>query len=382
MPESTLNAFARRTIPYTGVLFAHGFRPFFLAAGLFATVAMPLWMLSYLGHWGLDAEWHAHEMVFGFAGAAIAGFLLTAIPNWTGQDRVEGVPLLALVVAWLAGRATVALGVAPVVDLALLTALGIYAAVALVVARNARNYVVPVIVLLLSAFNAVYHYVDASVGLQGAIWLVIAMVTLIGGRITPIFTQNALRAAGDSDVTCTTHGFLQEARLPIIATVAVSQLLAPHSAVSGVIAGAGGLALLVGMFGWRTLRTWRMPIVWILHIGYVWIPVSLLLICLSNLTDWPNPSAALHALTAGAIGTMIFAVASRAALGHLGRPLRAAPATVVAYGLVIAGAILRVVATTPELMVASGVLWTLGFAIFTCVYAPMLLAPRIDGKPG
>ena len=382
MPESTLNARTPRTVPYTGALFAYGFRPFFLAAGLFATVAMPLWMLSYLGYWDLDADWHAHEMVFGFAGAALAGFLLTAIPNWTGQDRVEGVPLLAFVIAWLAGRVTVALGVVPDVDLVLLTTLGIYAAVAVVTTRNARNYIVPVLVLLLSAFNAVYHYADPTLGLQGAIWLFVAMITLIGGRITPAFTQNALRAAGDSDVACTTPRFLQKASLPIIGTVGVSQLLAPHSPVSGVIAGAGGIALLVGMLGWHTTRTWRMPIVLILHVGYIWIPVGLFLICLSNLTDWPGPSAALHALTAGAIGTMVLAVASRAALGHLGRPLRAAPATVVAYGLVIVGTALRVVATTTELMVASGVLWSLGFAVFIGVYAPMLLAPRVDGKPG
>ena len=363
-------------------LFEAGWRPFFPAAGLMATAAIPAWLAAFLGHLPLSVAWHAHEMVFGFVAAAVAGFLLTAVPNWTGRERLHGLPLAALFGLWCAGRIAVLAGEAPLVDLAFLPILAAIALHAVIAARNRRNYGIVAAVLLLAACNGVYHFHDWYMGVQAAIWLLVILVTVIGGRITPAFTQNALRQGGRPDVVCATPLWLDRTTIGLIAVAGVAQVFLPGSTVSGTAAGLAAVAAAARMAGWHSLETWRSPIVWILHVGMAWIPVGLLLQALADFGTGVPQTAAVHAFTAGLFGTMILAVATRAALGHSGRPLVASPATVAAYVLVVVGAVLRVATLDPDLIVVSGIAWSLGYAVFTVAYARIMVVPRADGRPG
>lgn len=362
--------------------FAAGWRPFFLATGAMGAVAVPVWLAALAGHLPLGVDWHAHEMIFGFGFAALAGFLLTAIPNWTGREPLSGTPLAALFILWCAGRLAALFAVFPIVDAAFLPTLGVVSLHAVAKARNRRNYGVVLVVFLLGACNVAYHSYDQAIGLEGAIWLLTILIAVIGGRITPAFTQSALRQAGRTDIVCSTPRWLDRGTVALIAATGLASLGAPGSLLSSGVALAAAAAAAARMVGWHSLETWRTPIVWILHVGMAWLPVALLLHAVSELDPAFFDVAATHAFTAGLIGTMILAVASRAALGHSGRPLVASPPTVLAYVLVSSGALLRVAAPWHDAVIASGVLWSLGYALFTVAYVRVVLAPRADGKPG
>ncbi len=369
----------RRGLPH---LFAAGFRLFFLAAGLYAALAMGLWLIAWHGALPLSPLWHGHEMIFGFAAAAIAGFLLTAVPNWTGRPYLRGVPLAALGALWLVGRLAMWTDGFAWLDLLFLPVLAFVVGRDIVLARNTRNYGVVLILLALAGLNALFHLGDEGPALRAATFLIIALIALIGGRIVPAFTQNALRAAGDRKAVCRTPLWAQRLAVPSVVAVVVAQVAAPASHAAGIIAILAAAVLAWGMAGWRSLATRRMPIVWILHVGYAWVPIGLFLVGLADLTGDFYGTRALHALTANAIGIMILAVASRAALGHSGRPLRVSRATVAAYLLVIAGGLIRVAVPGGEAIVLSGLLWSLGYAVFAATYWPILTRPRIDGLPG
>lgn len=364
------------------LLLASGHRPFFLMAGLYGAVALPLWMAAYLGYLPLSASWHGHEMIFGFAVAAIAGFLMAAVPNWTNSSGIRGWSLLLLISLWLAGRLSMWVGEAGFLDLLFLPALAVFILVDLVRAQNARNYLVAGILFVLAALNVYFHYSDPSLALRLSTLTIVALIALIGGRIIPAFTQNALRLKQQVDITCHTPRVLDLLAVPAVIIVVFAEMMLPDSSISGTTSLIAGILLFLRMLGWQTWRTWRMPLVWILHAGYAWVPLGLILIGLAALGAPVDPSAALHALTTGAIGVMILAVASRAALGHSGRPLEPSNGTVFAYCLVIAAAILRVFVVVDGSVLLSGVLWSLGYAIFSAVYWPILTKPRIDGLPG
>lgn len=343
--------------------------------------------------------WHAHEMIYGFIGAAIAGFLLTAVPNWTGARRIAGAPLVVLALVWLAGRvafaasAVLPLTVVAVCDLAFFPVLAGFLAQPLIRARN-RN--TPLLLVLagiwLTDIAFVYGLLRSDVQLSRAALLVaidviLVLITIIGGRIIPAFTASALRARGraaDLRTNPWVTGFV------IAATVAVvlSDIFAPWHAIAGAIAGGAALLQAWRLAGWRSLRTRDEPLVWCLHLAYSWLPVGLALKAVFLLTGADWSAHWLHALTIGTAASMVLAVMTRAALGHSGRPLIPAKSIVIAYALLSCAALVRVIAPSVVPMdyrwtvLTSSALWIAAFALFLITYTPILMRPRIDSRPG
>lgn len=368
------------------VFLASGHRPFFLATAVWAAVALPLWLLAWRGLLPLSSSWHGHELVFGFAVAAIAGFLQAAVPKWTGQPLYRGDRVAWLAALWLLGRLAMAADLwlpgAARLDLLFLPLLAFFIGRDIVRAKNTRNYPVVGVLLGLWGLDALWQFGQPALALRAAVYLVVALIALIAGRIVPSFTQNALRQAGRPEATCKTPKALDVLAVPSMLAVVVTELLAPLSPASGVAALVAGVLLGTRMAGWLSWQTRALPLVWILHVGYAFLPLGLVLKAISDFGGPVGVFAALHALTAGAIGVMILAVASRAALGHSGRPLQPSRATVAAYYLVISGALLRTFGWHPHATLTAGVLWALGYAVFAVVYFPILTRPRIDGQPG
>jgi uncharacterized protein involved in response to NO len=383
-------------------LFAYGFRPNFLAAGLAAAVLVPLWIAGLTGSVELTVRWpgslwHGHELLFGFVAAAIGGFLLTAVPSWTGQRGFAGRPLVALASLWLLGRlapfapADVPDVVVALVDLAYLPAVGALVAPLLFRTRN-RNRVLLLVIAALTACNAAFHwsvargeFASASLALLATVNFAVVLITIIAGRIVPAFTSSGLRAS-PSPVRPSVP-WLERVVVGATVLVAAVDLVAAGTAVAGVVAAIAGIAHAVRAGRWAPLRTGSVPLVWVLHLGYAWIPVGLLLKAAALLGGVPFAAFWLHALTAGALATMIVAVMTRASLGHTGRELRAAPATVASYLLLTAAAIVRVFgpatgADYRAVLALAAMLWTAAFAAYLLVYAPILASPRADGRAG
>lgn len=393
----------QRPRPARLALFAYGFRPFFLAAGLQAVVGLTLWlMVLHTGRWpdglGSPAAWHGHEMLFGFAGAAIAGFLLTAVPNWTGERGYAGGRLAALTGLWLAGR--VALNpVAPLpalpgalIDVAFFPALCALILPSIIKARNRRNYVMVLLLAALTLANGLYH-ADRLDWLPG-LWergrmlgidMVLLMVALIGGRIVPSFTLSALKRLGRT-VEMPPFGRPDQVALGALGLLALADMAQPDGVLPGVAALLAGMAQAWRLSRWHGGKTLDQPILWVLHLAYAWIPVGLLLKAAWLLAGVDIGQGWIHAITAGAFATMILAVMSRAALGHTGRDIVAAKPTVAAYLLLTAAAAVRVLAPAlPDLRLAysiAGSLWLASFLLFIVVYAPILVMRRADGRPG
>jgi uncharacterized protein involved in response to NO len=383
-------------------VFGYGFRPFFLLSAIAAVAVVPVWLGVLMGAgWPADAPprltWHAHEMLFAFAGAAIAGFMLTAIPNWTGAAPVTGWPLSLLAVLWVAGRfalcpvSGVPSAWAAAVDLAFFPALGAAVAVPLIRAGKWRNTAFLALLALLWTGNLLFH-LDwlrllagaAQVGTRLVVDVILVMVAVVGGRIIPTFTQNAVKRR-DPRFALAPAGQLDLLAVGLTVLMLVVDLVAPNTTAAGAVATAAAAAHAARLAGWRGERALLQPILWILHLGYGWLVVGLALKAAWLLTGAPFAAAWLHAITAGCFATMIVAVASRASLGHTGRPIVAAPTTVAAYVALSAAAVIRVAAPLFGSQVAltvAGVLWTSAFVLFLVSYAPVLLQPRADGRPG
>lgn len=379
------------------VLFASGFRPFFLLAALQALVAVPVWLAINGGLVDLPSAipaviWHGHEMVFGFAGAAIGGFLLTAVPGWTNSEAVGGFRLMALVALWLAGRIAFALngllpiGLVAALELAYLPLLAATLAVPLIRAGKARNIAfLPLLALLWLCDGAVL--LGFNEGVRAAIVVVLVMITVVAGRIVPSFTANWLRLEGRL-VEIRSFGWIEKGGAAAsVAVAGVLSILLPDSAMTGVIFLIAAVLHAVRLSRWHGAKALANPLLWSLHLGYLWLVVGLALMGLARFVPALPESAALHALTAGCAGTMVIAVMSRAALGHSGRPLRASKMVVAAYVLVTVGAALRVAAPLwPEAMAAlitlGGSLWASAWLLFTVVHLPIMVSPRADGRPG
>jgi uncharacterized protein involved in response to NO len=384
--------------------FAYGFRPFFLAAGVYGALALVAWLVLFqqgLAPFGAlpPMYWHAHEMLYGFVAAAVAGFMLTAVPSWTGSPGFAGAPLAAVFAIWMAGRAALLLiGVLPwlvvaAVELAFVPALIVLLAPPLVRARNANTPLLLVLAALWSA-DAVFLYglkVQDLGLLRGAlhfgIHLVLLLVTVIGGRIVPAFTANALRRRGVA-VTLRRSPWLERLTITSMVAVVAVEVLAPQTWVAAATAAAAALAHLVRLAGWHGQSTLRDPLVWVLHAAYAWLPLGFALKALSLSFGTPWASHWLHALTIGAAALMILAVMTRASLGHTGRPLVVSNVTAGAYAMLTLAALVRVFG--PALLPGSytgtalgaGLLWLVAFGAFVAVYAPVLLRARVDGKPG
>jgi uncharacterized protein involved in response to NO len=383
--------------PWSGpALLSAGFRPFFLFAGAWAVLALPLWLAAFAGHLVLPTAfdpvaWHAHEMLFGFVQSAIAGFLLTAVPNWTGRMPIQGVGLGALALLFVGGRVAVAFSAiigpaaAALIDLAFPVALLAALGREIVTGRNWRNLPMLGALALLGIANALTHLEPMDVAHTGALGLrlgiavVLLLIGLVGGRVIPSFTRNwlvkrrALRLPAPADR-------IDGGAMAVSAAALVAWIAAPdHVAVAPLMALAA-TANLVRLARWQGHRTGAEPLVWVLHLGFAWLPVGYALMALAPMLGVPQTTA-LHALTGGAMTTMIVAVSTRATKGHTGRALSAGPATVAIYGLVTLAAVARVAAglsvdlMMPLLMLA-GVAWTAAFALFLVIYGPMLLCRR------
>ncbi|HIJ63131.1 MAG TPA: NnrS family protein [Rhodospirillaceae bacterium] len=379
-----------------------GFRPFFLFAGLFAMLHIPVWLVLITGQAALPLAfdpmlWHGHEMLFGFGTAAVAGFLLTAVPNWTGSRGVSGWPLALLAGLWLAARLAFLAGpgltlwAAPALDLAFLPTLAAMLAGPLIRTGKSRNLVFLGLLTVLCVADGLILAAMTGMaetgrnGLALALFTLVLMIGIVGGRIIPAFTQSGLQAVG---VAWQGHRLpgLEPAALALLGGVAIAEALAPGAAAGSALCLAAAVAHGLRLAGWQGWKTRRLPLLWVLHLGYLWIPLGLAAVGLAGFGLLPLPhEAALHGLTVGAIGTMTLGVMSRAALGHGGRPLVPAAATVAAYLLVWSAAWLRLsapLADTHNLLWASGLAWSGGFALFVLVYAPICLRPRADGRPG
>ena len=380
-----------------------GFRPFFLACALWAIFALPIWLVSLLGGFELPSAmdpltWHRHEMLFGFVGAAVAGFLLTAIPNWTGRLPIAGWPLAALALLWLAGRLAVmwsaATGptLAAGIDVALWLVLAFVGAREILAAKN-RNLPLVAMVLLFGLANALDHagangvIADGDLGMRAGIALVILMISVIGGRIVPSFTRNWLAKQGHKEGLPGQPGRFDLAVILVTAAALIGWIVAPAAPTVGALLLLAALLQLVRLARWRGWRTVSDRLVLILHVGYLWLPIGLALLG-ANLLGLALPrSAAIHALTAGAMATMILAVMTRATLGHTGRALTASTTTQLAYLLITVGAAVRVLAPLGVVgyragMETAGALWIAAFALFLVVYGPMLVMARTDRSPG
>jgi uncharacterized protein involved in response to NO len=380
-----------------------GFRPFFLLSSTFALLAVPFWSLVVFGIVKpvayLDPiTWHAHEMIFGFATGVIAGFLLTAVANWTQRETLVGAPLLALAALWTLGRlammfsAVLPRGAPALVDLAFLPALMVALVRPLVEARSSRNFVVVAVLSVLFAANAVVHLDalgavapgSARRALLVAIDVIMLLVSIIAGRVFPMFTRNT---TGSPSIRSSTALDVATA-LGLVAFTAMDALV-PDRAGTALVAGASGVLAAARAARWGSLRTARHPLLWVLHLGYAWIPVGLVLRCVCFFAPALVPrSLAIHALTVGAIGSLTLGMMARVALGHTGRALAAPRPVAWAFVAMAMAAIVRVLVPlfAPGWYVAAigvaAVLWAAAFLLHLSVYAPILLAPRVDGKRG
>ncbi|QIB67748.1 NnrS family protein [Kineobactrum salinum] len=387
------------------VLLAHPFRPFFLLAGIYAIVVVLGWIAFLFGGWPIPLgwsplQWHSHEMLYGFVAAAIAGFVLTAMTNWTGAHPLQGLGLLSLLLLWLAGRLAMWFAgwlpgwLVAVVDLAFLPVLAIYMAHVLISHQNRRNLVLVAVLTLLFIGN-LYMQIGFATGKTGLLQtgqllgldLVTVLIVVIAGRIIPAFSSNWLRSNGHNPEAVKTFRWLEFASLgSVVLLLLVDWLPLPIQAASAaaLLAGAANGVRLAGWAGWKTARE---PLLWILHLAYLWVVVALLLRGASAFTDTIAPTVWQHALGVGGIGTLILGVMTRVAVGHTGRPLQLQRFAVFAYIAITGAAVLRLLAAAGLLDYRLGVSlsalsWVVAFSLFVLLYAPVLAAPRPDGRPG
>lgn len=386
---------------YDGPAFlSHGFRPFFLMAGLAGFLLVPGWLYLFF-HGGLlpsgiDAlDWHIHEMVFGYLSAVITGFLLTAIPNWTGRLPISGMPLVCLVLLWLLGRALMLVPVPDMVravgDSLFLIIMALVSAREVKAGKNWRNVPVCLLVGLFAIGNITFHgerlgVFDSDVAVRAALSVISVLIALIGGRIVPSFTTNWLIKAEATARPAPFNSF-DKAVLALTVLALVFWSAAPDGVLTGALLMLAGALQFARLVRWKGWVPWRNALVLVLHLAYLWLPVGLVLLGLS--ITMPDivavPSAGIHALTAGLMGMMTVAVMTRATLGHTGRDLAAGAVGFWLYSVLFAAAAIRVVASlvqdfyTDGIMISGG-LWSIGFLIFVVHYGAMTLAPRVATK--
>ncbi|PSU60388.1 NnrS family protein [Photobacterium aphoticum] len=390
-------------------LFRLAFRPFFLAASVFSVVAMLMWALFWSGKlspvgWMYNNPiwWHGHEMLFGFTGAIIVGFLLTAVQNWTGNPGVRGGKLAFIFGLWLVARIAFLIAsphwVWMVIDLLWMPLAAYFLAVPILIRKQWNNlFFVPLIVLM-TALNALYHINVLNAGtlppflsthaLSMMTVMVISLIVLIvGGRVIPFFTWR-----GTQSEPITRIKGLELAALIPTWLLLLNVLLPVPDAISQVslpvLLTVTALCHLVRFMRWRTLSTCRVPLLWLLHFAYLAMVVGLLLLALYHVNGAVSESIALHVLTVGGIGCMILAMIARVSLGHTGRNLQVGRWIVLAFVTLVLATLTRTLmiylwpALTIQGYVISAILWAVAFVIFTVVYFPVLTQPRVDGRPG
>ncbi|AUM73299.1 NnrS family protein [Paracoccus jeotgali] len=391
----------------SAILFRAGWRVFFWAAGIWAVLSMGVWSIwlavnaagGDAGQLGLTMSpqmWHAHEMIFGFATAALGGFFLTAVPNWTGAKAAPEAFIAGVFAIWLAGRIAVALsGVLPpaltaLFDLAFLPILGAKLLTQLLRRPKPQNMMFLLLLSLVWLGDLLVHLQwmgltgTEAQGLRGGLLAICAMIATLGGRVTPAFTRNALLRAGREDRLPVTRGPLEKAGIALPILTSASVLFGLPDLVSGLLAVGAGLATAGRLAGWQGWVLRDQPIVWALHTGYGLLALGFLVWGLS-LLGLGSEIGALHILGIGAVGGMTLAVMSRASLGHSGRALIAPRAVAIGYVLVPVAVLLRwLAASFPGFydlgVLASAVLWIVAFGLYVMALSPVFFSPRADGK--
>lgn len=379
-----------------------GFRPFYLAAAGYAVLAVPVWLLMYTGILppllGLNGiAWHIHEMLFGFATAVIAGFLLTAVRNWTGQPTPTGAMLGALVFLWIAGRVLLITGPVPLaaaIDGAFLPALGLAILLPIWRNRNTRNYKVLGMIATLAILNATFHLAYLEIIPAGLIAnayvtsldIIALLIAVMAGRVIPAFTANALPNANPRSLR-----LIEVTAVGALIGIAIMDLAGPRwqlsSEVFVLLLAVAAVAHTVRLGLWSPMRTRGNTLLFMLPLAYAWLPAHLVLRAVAEI-GFVSPAAATHALTIGAMASLMVAMMMRSALGHTGRELKANKAEIAAFVLIQLAALVRVIAAAVipawnvHAALCSGLLWTNGFLVFFIAYWPVLTQPRIDGRPG
>lgn len=384
-------------------LLAKGFRPFFVLAAAYAVSMLLIWLgvlrgvLAPPGY--LDATvWHAHEMLAGFATAVIAGFLLTAVGNWTQRETATGRWLALLALLWLSGRAAVwwgahlPRGVPALVDLAFLPALAVTLARPLIASGNRRNFVMLAILAALFVANLAVHAEALSLLTTGtarranliSVELIVLLCSVICGRVLPMFTRNATGVQA-----IRSNATLDRLSIAALVALVLVDLFWPRAMLlSGAVAALAAVLAAARSAHWGTRHSLRDPLLWILHAGYVWLVLGLFLRAFSSFVSPAAASLATHALTAGAIGSLTLGMMARVSLGHTGRMLKAPSSMSAAFVAITLAAIARVLVpwVRPDWYIASlsfaAVAWSFAFATFLVAYLPMLSQPRVDGRPG
>lgn len=388
-----------RLVPRRGlVIFSYGFRPFFLGGAIYAAAAALIWVPDYFGAYHIPTafdpiDWHAHEMLYGYLAAVITGFLLTAIPNWTGRLPLQGPPLILLFSVWLLGRISinVSLWIGPigtaVIDLSFLVLVFTVTSREIIAGKNWKNLPPLAVLAVLIAGNVLFHLEaywpgSGEVGRKVGIGAAITLITIVGGRIIPSFTRNWLVRENRGRLPYP-FGAFDKAVIAVSSCALVFWVLAPTFRFTATLLLTAGLLHIIRLLRWAGDRTWRDRLVLILHIGYGFVAIGFILLSGSMLAPQTVPSSAgIHAWTIGAIGTMTLAVMTRSTLGHTGRKLAAAGMTHLIFGAILVAALTRICAAfEPEhmmlLIYVSGIAWTIAFLGFAVSYGPALIRPRL-----
>ncbi len=378
-------------------LFELGFRPFFLGAGLMALLIQALWLAVLMGwvaspdYYG-EIGWHAHEMLYGYSAAVIAGFLLTAGSNWVGKPMLKGRPLMWLVVLWCAGRLLplfpfVAHWMIALVDFLFLPVVAVVMLRPVIKVKQWRNIAFPVFVLMMAIGNAMVHaealgLADGSAmpGWMLGLYVILLIIALMGGRVIPFFIERGAEGA-----RVRKWKGVEVVSLASIAVLMISETVAFGSAFSFWAALVAALANAVRWVGWLSRPAFKVPLLWVLIAGYGWLVVGLLMLPLSMVSD-VSVSLPIHAFTVGAIGVLTLGMMARVSLGHTGRVLKAHPLMSWSFALINLAVAVRVglpLVGAAEIAVAGAtLLWLAAFLIFVVIYAPILIRPRVDNRPG
>jgi uncharacterized protein involved in response to NO len=389
----SMPAALRRRLEYAGPsILSYGFRPFFLGGAVWAALAVLLWLPQYFGEMSLPTafaplDWHIHEMIYGYVGAVSAGFLLTAVPNWTGRLPINGYPLAGLFALWLMGRVAI-LGsaiwgawLAAAIDVAFLVLLAAAVLREIVAGNNKRNLRILVLLGILIAGNVAFHleairYGSAEYGARLGIAAIVALISLVGGRIVPSFTHNWLARSNPGRLPVSFSRFDAIAIGGSVLAL-VSWIALPQSIVSGAMLIIAGLLQAVRLLRWAGDRTLADRLVLVLHVAYAFVPLGFLLLGAAILrpADWPI-SAGLHAWMAGAAGLMTLAVMTRASLAHTGCKLVASRPTQLIYLCALVAALARIFAAfepSSALLHIAAFAWVLAFGGFAAIYGPLLM---------
>ena len=374
-----------------------GFRPFYLGAAVLAALAVPVWMMLFLGQWVWAPAlspllWHAHEMLLGFASAVIIGFLMTAVKAWTGLATPRGWPLAALALLWLSARiaaVTAPYAVFAVLDTLLLPIVALLLIRLLLRAGNTRNLPLAALLLLLSAANATFHLsvlglldLAPTRALHAALAVIVMVECVMAGRVIPGFSMSALPG-----LRITALPWLERSTLVLTGLGLLLWVLAAPGWIASLTLGLAAAAHVWRQWRWKPLLSRQRPILWVLHLSYAWIPVGLGLLALAQI-NLLAVSLGLHALAVGTTGGLIIGMITRTARGHTGRTLQVTPAEVLAYVLVALAAVMRVLMPLlwPDLLlvwlIGAAAAWSVAFAIYVFIYVPWLTQTRLDGKDG